>query len=110
MSETAHDQEWISLYGALRDILSQFGTEDPYGDGDYWIVDDNWGDRSHKVEVSKIAFLTPMLIASVKGALQHYPSWRVLLQVNQTVGASPATTAGYTVRRDGVESVGAPEM
>lgn len=109
MNDRALDQQWTKLHGALRDVLSRFGIEDPYGDGDYWVVDDNWGDPSQKVEISRASFLTPTLITEIKEALRAYPSWRVLLQINEEVAGSPAFKAGFTVRHDSVETVGITE-
>lgn len=105
----AQDREWEFLYAALGEVLRRFGVDDPYGDGDYWINDDNWGDHSCKVEVARAGFLTPELIASVQVTLQGYPSWRVILQVNEPVGPAPTSTASFTVRHDGVEAVGTPK-
>lgn len=97
MMTNERDEEWKALYLSLGEVLSQFGREDPYGDGDYWLVDDDYGDTAHKVCVSRLAFLTPELIVAVQRALADLPHWRVLLQVDEQVNDAPASSTGVTV-------------
>ncbi len=53
--QSQHDLEWQALYDALEAIFIQFGNEDPYCKGDYWIVDDSYGTPCHKVCISRLA-------------------------------------------------------
>ena len=83
MKPHPRDDEWQTLYRSLGAALSQFGEEDAYGNGDYWVVDDDYGDTSHKVCVSRLAFITPELVAAVQRSQADMPHWRVLLQVTR---------------------------
>ncbi|MES2280546.1 MAG: hypothetical protein V4542_03960 [Pseudomonadota bacterium] len=62
MNEAIDHAEWRTLYDAIRVVCAKHGTEDPYGKGDYWVVDDNWGGVSQKLVVSSPSFLTPKLV------------------------------------------------
>lgn len=106
MNSDRLDLEWSELYGALGDVLRSFGVENAFGDGDYWIVDDNWGDPSHKVCVSRASFIMPALLAAVQNSLTGYQAWRVLLQIDEPLGTTPASSTGYTVRYDRIEPNG----
>jgi hypothetical protein len=55
MSKKQPRDEWTILYNAVRDVCKKFGHEDPYGHGDYWVVDDNWGGVSQKIVVSDLS-------------------------------------------------------
>lgn len=101
--ETKRSEEWISLYSALCAALSHLGAEDAYGDGDYWIVDDDYGHQSHKVCISRLDFITPELIAAVQLTLKDLPHWEVLLQIDEEVNGSRASSTGLTVHHDRVE-------
>ena len=101
------DMEWHELHAALGNVLSRFGIEDPFGEGDYWIVDDNWGDPSHKVCISRESFVTPELLSTIQQAMAGYPAWRVLLQIDEALGRAAGSATGYTVRADQIEFVGA---
>ena len=46
------EEFWEALYERLHDALSEFGKNDADGDGDYWIVDDDWGGLHHKICVT----------------------------------------------------------
>lgn len=65
MNEAIDHNEWKLLYEAVRAVCAKHGTEDPYGKGDYWVVDDNWGGVSQKLVVSSPTFLTPTLVAQL---------------------------------------------
>jgi hypothetical protein len=101
--KTQHEQEWQSLYGALEGVFIQFGKEDAYGEGDYWIVDDDYGEPSHKVCISRLGFVTPDLVAAIQRALKDTPNWKVLLQIDEPLDGLPDSSSGLTVRHDTVE-------
>ena len=42
------------------------------GDGDFWVVDDNFGSLQHKVCVARISFLTRPLAVEVQITLRKY--------------------------------------
>jgi hypothetical protein len=46
MDEDKQAAEWDVLYDRLIAVLAPFGKDDPFGEGDYWIVDDNYGHPS----------------------------------------------------------------
>lgn len=72
MANKASEQnEWDILYQALREVCAKYGVENPYGDGDYWIVDDNWGSATQKLIVFSPKFLKPALVAEISQCIAH---------------------------------------
>ena len=65
------ESETRALYAALSQLLSVRGSSNPFGEGDYWIVDDSWVPRSHKVCIFDIEFLTPKLVDEVQQLLKE---------------------------------------
>jgi len=37
------EEVWTQLHHAVTEILAQYGTKNAFGEGDYWINDDNYG-------------------------------------------------------------------
>jgi hypothetical protein len=65
MNKSIDHEEWETLYQALGVVCARHGKEDPYGNGDYWVVDDCWGGVTQKVVVFSPRFLTPQLVAEI---------------------------------------------
>jgi hypothetical protein len=76
-------QEWESLYNALCVVMSVRGVADYLGDGDYWILDDNYGFFGHKIYIWKIHILIPDLICEIKTILGKYDKqWVVTINLD----------------------------
>ena len=97
--EDAQSREWDAIYSSLQDALSKFGREDPLGDGDYWIVDDNYGSPQHKVCVYKASFLTRPMVTAVQRALQDRGlRWEVLFSFDDSDTRRHPEDLGITVQ------------
>ncbi len=59
-------REWKLLYALLRSVMARGGTESPVGNGDFWLVDDDWGGHLQKVSVFRIGFITKRLVSDVQ--------------------------------------------
>jgi hypothetical protein len=65
MNEKIDHDEWQILYDAVRSVCARYGKEDPFGKGDYWVIDDNWGGVTQKIAVNSSKFLSPKLVAEL---------------------------------------------
>ena len=101
--QSHHFQEWEALIRALDAVLIQFGKEDAYGEGDYWILDDDYEGPSLKVYISRLGFVTAELVSAIQQALQATPHWKVLLLFNEPPDGSPRSSSGLTIQHDTVE-------
>ena len=63
------EQEWEALYDKLRMALAEDGKNDPYGEGDYWIVDDDWGGYHQKVCITNPKFWSLSAEKKISGIL-----------------------------------------
>ncbi|MES2927924.1 MAG: hypothetical protein V4843_13955 [Pseudomonadota bacterium] len=93
MNEEIDRDEWKVLYDAVHAVCAKYGTEDPYGGGDYWLVDDNWGGVSQKLVVSSPTFLTPALVAELAACIEKTQLYGaqilVALELNAPAGKLP---------------------
>lgn len=103
MTENSRDNEWVRLYKSLGATLAQFGCENAFGDGDYWLVDDDYGGRAQKVCVHKIEFLSASLIAAIQVVLGCFPTWYVVLQLELQINGRNVPPEGLIIHPDRVE-------
>jgi hypothetical protein len=94
------DQEtvWELLYNDIGELLERFGREDPFGDGDYWIVEDNIGTRQHKIVVQNLDLLEPSVVAALRRLLVAYPGWEIVVAVDDPKQRSSWPDMGLIVR------------
>jgi hypothetical protein len=98
------DRETQALYESLSQLLSRRGTSDAFGKGDYWIVDDGWVPRSHKVCVFNVQFLTPQLAQEVQRLLsQKFPECTVWFQIEVAEPGVDVPLPGIRVFADRIE-------
>lgn len=100
---SSRDAEWKRLYDELHRSLTTLGVEDPYGEADYWLIDDDYGDTTHKVCVHRKTFLTPALISATQSVLKAFPGWRVMLQIEFPIDGVPQASNGLVIHADRIE-------
>jgi hypothetical protein len=84
-------KEWESLYEELMTILERHGKHDPFGDGDYFLVDDCYSSPQHKVERTSSHGFTPSLVAEVQTLLKRYNRpWEVIFALPAVEGKDHA--------------------
>jgi len=98
------DRDTRALYASLEQLLGARGTSNAFGEGDYWIVDDSWVPRSHKVCIFNIEFLTPQLVEEVQQLLkQNFPACVVWFQIEVVEPGVPIPLPGIRVFADRIE-------
>ncbi len=79
--ELQQEREWGLLYDRIARLLSQLGREDAFGEGDYWLVDDNWGLHQHKVEIQNLELIGAEVVARLQALLADCPGWEIVVSV-----------------------------
>jgi len=74
------NREWQELYERLKLVLLQYGT-DHIDDGDYYLVDENFGRYRHQVEFHKMHMLRPEIIMALQSLLAGYPDWEIAISL-----------------------------
>jgi hypothetical protein len=97
-------QEWEALYSEVQALLTKYGKEDQYGNGDFWIVDDNYGLSQHKVCVFQVSFITRPLALEVQRALRkHSLPWEVLFAFDKPDSRRDPNDLGVSVHKSKIE-------
>jgi hypothetical protein len=101
--DTERKKRWDILYEKLSKSLGALGQENAYGDGDFWLVDDDYGDTAHKLCLTKLSFLQPQVIKAIQSSLRSYPDWRVLIQMEAELNGEQLPPEGLMIYTDHVE-------
>jgi hypothetical protein len=79
-TEERLNREWSELYDRMKSLLLQYG-EDDIDDGDYYLVDENFGRYTHQVEFHRLHMLRPEIIKALQSLLAGYPDWEIEVSV-----------------------------
>jgi hypothetical protein len=111
--DETRDRVWEDLYSRIVMLFSQYGHEDPCGDGDFWVVDDNYGWRRRTVNVFALKMLEPKIIARVRELLTGFPDWEIVLALDVPGKEHEWPHMGVTIRKheiiDGLSRAYLPE-
>ena len=74
-------KDWRALYEQLLETLAEFGKNDPFGtEGDYWLIDDPWEGRTHKIEVVNPDFWSDAVHQRIRQTLANsFPHWGLVV-------------------------------
>ena len=80
--EVVQEAEWSRLFNLITEALDQFGKKNAFREGDYWLLDDNWGWRRHQLEVQNLELLRPHVIKRLQALLIDFPNWDMTVRVD----------------------------
>ena len=105
MNDPVDTEEWQRLYKAVRAVCSEHGREDPFGKGDFWVVDDCWGGVSKKLIVTNTSFLTRELVGKVSACIGHLGllGAEIVVALEGTEKGAASGGAGLVVHSAGFE-------
>jgi len=75
-------ENWRLLYEKLKLVMLQHGTEDPFGEGSFWILDEDWGPNQHKICVFNLDILQSYIVSEAQKLLKEFPSWSIMFAVD----------------------------
>jgi hypothetical protein len=94
------DREWRVLHDRIAETLDRFGRRDAFGDGDYWLVDDYWGQYRHLIEIQNLNLLQPHIVKLLQRQLSDYPRWEIRVGVDTVKFDRKWPGMGLTVYSD----------
>jgi hypothetical protein len=96
--ETEQERVWGHLYHRIKKVLRRFGVEDHFGDGDYLLVNDNYGWRRHKIEIHKLRMLDPKIVNLLRALLRGVPDWEIVIAIDIPGTEKSWPLMGLTIR------------
>jgi hypothetical protein len=99
--EDIQGREWNELYSKLVTFFRERGRESATGDGDFWVLDDNYSDRwfTQMVYLFSLNLLDVAIIAELRQMLQELPNWEIVLVVDIPEKEGEWPPMGLTIRR-----------
>jgi len=76
------ERDWQTLHDRIDATLQRFGKKDAFRDGDYWLLDEDWGRFQQEVEVQNLDLLEPVVVEELQSHLQGYPEWQITIRVD----------------------------
>lgn len=98
--DAARDRIWDQLYQQIRLHFARHWTENAVGEGDFWVVDDNYGWRRHYVYIFNLSLITQLNIIALKRMLANFPAWEIIVVVDVVEKEGVWPPMGVTIRRD----------
>jgi hypothetical protein len=96
-ADAQQELEWQSLYKLIVKTMAQWGVDEPFGKGDYLIVDDNYGWRRQKLEVQNLKMFSVEIIKTLQALLKGFPNWEIIMAVD-VPGKEHWPSMGVTIR------------
>lgn len=96
--EVEQQRGFSILYDRALQYLSEFGRDD-WRDGDFWIVDDNYGPKQHKIYFQNYRLLAPAIIRGLQNLLEDHPDWAWVVVVLPHGVADDWPEMGLIVRK-----------
>lgn len=101
-TEDRQNREWHELYERMKPVLLQYGEND-IDDGDYYLVDEEFGPYRHQVEFHQLHMLRPEIVCALQSLLVGYPDWEIAISLRvpeQGIVIDP--DEGLTLCDDGI--------
>ena len=71
---------WKTVYQKILLLLTVNGKDSAFGEGDFWLVDDDWGANQQKICIFNPEFLIPKLIDDLKNILRKNAlDWSIIV-------------------------------
>lgn len=96
------EREWVLLYDRISGYLQPLGTESPLGEGDYWILDENWGQYLHRIEIQNLDLLQPSVVKGLQALLSDFVDWEIAVAVDVPEKQTRWPGMGLVISKDGV--------
>jgi hypothetical protein len=101
-NDDQQDREWNELYGKVAAVIHRYGRESAIGEGDFWVLSDNYNDRWFRqiVYLFTLKLLDLQLIAELRGLLRDFPRWEIVLAIDIPGKEKDWPRMGLRIRRD----------
>jgi hypothetical protein len=81
-SKADQERDWHVLHDAITRALDRFGKKNAFGDGEYWLVDDNYGPRRHRLEFQNLDLFRIDILRQLQAVLADYPDWWITIRAD----------------------------
>src|SRR5262245_57490817 len=76
------ERDWQVLHDRIDGLLQNYGRKNAFREGDYWLLDENWGRHRQELEIQNLDLFRPTIVKSLQALLSDYPTWYITAQVD----------------------------
>ena len=98
--DAVQDREWQVLHDRITQMLDRYGKKDAVRNGDYWLLDENWGWERQQLEFQNLNLLQPNIIKALQALLVDYPTWDLTVRVDVPGTEETWPSMGLVISRD----------
>lgn len=80
--QAEQQRDWQVLHDAVTRVIDRYGTKSPLRQGDYWLLDENWGRYSQQLEFQNLDLFHPIILQLLQNLLQLFPDWHITIRVD----------------------------
>lgn len=96
-AERSEHETWQALYVELLAVLERHGVHDPFGGGDFFLIDDDYGSTQHKIECTSESAFTPTVAEEIRHLLEPLErKWEVIVALPAIGGREH----GFAITKD----------
>jgi hypothetical protein len=100
----SESMEWEELYNKILANLIRLGRNDATGDGDFWLLDDDYGSCMQKICIFRIEILTTALVGELQSILKSgYSRWSIQIVLELLPPDEDVSHEGIEIFADRVE-------
>jgi hypothetical protein len=96
------DPRWRAVYDAAAAILRKLGTEYRAGQGDWYIMDEDTGQKMNQIELLNLDLLRPSLVQALQALLVHLPDWTIAVAVKGLTSDGSRPGMGLLIYSDSI--------
>jgi hypothetical protein len=81
-------------------VVDRYGIKDPFGKGDYWLLDENWGLSCQQLEFQNLDLFQPIVLQALQNLLHSFPGWYITIRVDVVSKTDQWPGMGVVIYRD----------
>jgi hypothetical protein len=95
-------RDWEHLYESVIAVLRAYGHQEPTGQGDFWVLGDNYNDTWFRqiVFLNTLKLLDPTIVAELRQLLRDLPHWEIVIAIDIPGKEKEWPPMGLRIRRD----------
>jgi hypothetical protein len=98
--QAEQQRDWHLLHDAITRILDRYGVKNHLRQGDYWLLDENWGRYSQQLEFQNLQLFHPVILGALQDLLPQFPHWCITIRVDVVGKEDEWPGMGVLVYRD----------
>jgi hypothetical protein len=98
--QEVQEQEWETLLALIKSVLERLVKQHVLGKDDYWLLQENWGNFRHEIEIQSLELFKPHVVSLLQASLSGFPDWEISIGLDVASEFKGLPPMGVIVRND----------